>query len=54
VEAALVVGVAAPVRVGLLDEQLAFVQQAFENQVDVELAVVGVAYADRDVLEVDE
>ena len=53
-KAALVVGVAAPVGVGLLDEQLALVEQALQHEVDVELAVVGVADADGDVLEVDE
>ena len=54
VEAALVVGVAAPVRVGLLDQELALVQQALQHEVHVELAVVGVADADGDVLEIDE
>jgi hypothetical protein len=54
VEAALVVRVAAPVGVGLLDEQLAFVEQALEDEVHVELAVVGVTDADGDVLEIDE
>jgi hypothetical protein len=54
VEAALVVRVAAPVGVGLLDEQLALVQEPFQDEVDVELAIVGVPDADCDVLEVDE
>ena len=54
VEGSLVVGVAAPVGVGLLDEELALVQQALQDEVHVELAVVGVANADGDVLEVDE
>ena len=54
VEAALVVGVAAPVGVGLLDEELALVEQALQDEVDVELPVVGVPDADGDVLEVDE
>ena len=54
VEGALVIGVAAPIRVGLLRQELALVQQALEHEVDVELAVVGVANADGDVFEIDE
>ena len=54
VEGALVVRVAAPVGVGLLAEELALVEQALQHEVDVELAVVGVADADGDVLEIDE
>ena len=45
-EAALVVGVAAPVGVGALDEQLALFEQALQNEIDFELAVVGVANAE--------
>ena len=54
VEAALVVRVPAPVGVGLLDQELALVEQPLQDEVDVELAVVGVADADGDVLEIDE
>ena len=49
-----VVGVPAPVGVGLLDDDLALLDQPLEDAVDVELAVVGVAEADGEVLEVDE
>src|SRR4029077_19488696 len=47
-------GVSAPVGVSLLDQQLALVEQPFQDQVDVELAIVGVTDADGDVLEIDE
>ena len=54
VEGALVVAVALPVGVGLLDDDLALLQEALQDQLDVELADVGVADAERDVLEVAE
>src|SRR4029453_8626039 len=54
VERALVVRVAAPVGVRLLAEHLALLEQPLQHEVDVELAVVGVADADGDVLEIDE
>src|SRR5207253_8095267 len=54
VERAFVVRVPAPVGVGLLDEDLALLEQPLQDEVDVELAVVGVADADRDVLEIYE
>jgi AcrR family transcriptional regulator len=54
VEAPLVVRIAAPVGVRLLDEELSLVQEPLQDQVDVELSVVGVTDADGDVLEVDE
>src|SRR4029079_11803788 len=37
-----------------LDEHLALLQKPLQHEVDVELAVVRVAHADRDVLEIDE
>src|SRR6185312_629594 len=54
VEGTLVVGVALPVGVGLLDDDLALLQQALEDQGDLELADLGVAHAEGDVLEVAE
>src|SRR6185295_11392133 len=46
--------VALPVAVGLLDDDRALQQQALEHAVDVELLVLRVLYAERDVLEVAE
>ncbi len=54
VEGALVVGVALPVGVGLLDDDLALLQQALEDEGDLELADLRVAHAEGDVLEVAE
>jgi hypothetical protein len=54
VEGPLVVRVAAPVGVRLLDQDLALFKEPFQHEVDVELAVVRVAHANRDVLEIDE
>src|SRR5260370_18689072 len=52
VERALVVAVALPVGVGLLDDDLALLEQPLEDQADVELADLRVPHAEGDVLEV--
>jgi hypothetical protein len=44
--------VALPVAVGLLDHDRALQQQALQNPADVELVILGVAHAERHVLEV--
>src|SRR6202166_4956525 len=54
VERALVVAVALPVGVGLLDDDLALLEQPLEDQADVELADLRVPHAEGDVLEVAE
>ncbi len=54
VKGALVVAVALPVGVGLLDDDLALFAQPLEHQVDVELLGVGAAHAEGDVLEIAE
>ena len=46
--------VALPVAVGLLDDDAALEQQPLEHLADVELLVLGVAHAERDVLEIAE
>src|SRR5262249_20339949 len=46
--------VALPIAVGLLDHDAALEQQALEHLADVELLVIRVAHAERDVLEVAE
>ncbi len=46
--------VALPVGVGALDDDLALLEQALEDEVDVELLALRVAHAERDVLEVAE
>jgi hypothetical protein len=46
--------VAIPVAIGLLDDDAALEQQAFEHRLDVELVVLRIAHAERDVLEVAE
>ena len=51
---ALVVGELVPVAVGLLDDDLPLLEQALQEQVDLEFLVLGVHDADGDVLEVDE
>ena len=54
VEAALRLGVAAPVGVGPLDQQLAFVEQALQDELDVKFSVTSVAHSDREILVVDK
>src|SRR5205085_9868915 len=54
VELALVVGELVPVGVGALDDDLPLLQQALEEQVDLELLVLRIHHTDGDVLEVDE
>ena len=54
VELPLVLRVPRPVGVGLLEDDLALLDQPLQNEVDVELLVLRVADAERDVLEVDE
>src|ERR1700720_871962 len=54
VERALVVAVALPVGVGLLDDDLALLEQALEDEADVELADLRITDAQGDVLEVAE
>ena len=44
--------VALPVAIGFLDHDAALEQQAFEHRLDVELVVLRVTHAERDVLEV--
>ena len=46
--------VAIPVAIGFLDHDAALQQQAFENFPDVELRILGVAHAQRNVLEIAE
>ena len=41
-----------PVAVGLLDYDAAFHQQALENVLDVELRIVRIAHAERDIFEI--
>src|SRR5579863_8035629 len=53
-ERPLVVAVALPVGVGLLDDDLALLEQPLEDQTDVELADLRVADAQGDVLEITE
>jgi hypothetical protein len=54
VEFPLVLAVAGPVRVGLLEDDPALFDQPLEHEVDVELLVLCITGAERDVLEVDE
>src|SRR6202521_217756 len=54
VEGALVVAVALPVGIGLLDDDLALLEQPLEDQADVELADLRVPHAESDVLEIAE
>ena len=53
VQAALELLVAVEVAVGLLDHDVAFQQEPFEHLLDVERGEVGVAGAERDVLEIE-
>ncbi|KQV52430.1 hypothetical protein ASC93_06640 [Massilia sp. Root335] len=46
--------VAIPVAIGFLDHDAALEQQAFEDGLDVELLVIRIAHAERDVFEVAE
>ena len=46
--------VAVPVAIGLLDDNAALEEQAFENELDVELFVARIAHAQGHVLEITE
>ncbi|MPM85697.1 hypothetical protein SDC9_132778 [bioreactor metagenome] len=46
--------VAIPVAIGLLDHDAALEQQALEHALDVELVVLGIAHAERNVFEITE
>ncbi len=46
--------VALPVAVGLLDDDIALEQQALQHLLDIEGRILGVAHAERDILEVTE